>query len=139
MLWEPNHPLSGVARRWLEDLQSCIRAVDFPRARPLFADEAVSFGTYATILHGLDDIVQNQWSNVWPVIKDFTFRLDEMSVWGDDEGICVVLPWGSQGKRPDGTPYSRPGRATLLLVPLDGRWQAAHSHFSLAPSPDKDK
>jgi hypothetical protein len=75
-----------------------------------------------------------QWRNVWPNIRDFTFRLDELHSLGAESWICVVVPWDSIGQRADGASFSRPGRATLLLSRRGDRWVATHSHFSLAPS-----
>jgi len=127
--------LIEIARAFLVDMQDCVRAVDFERARPLFAEDVVAFGTFATVVEGRGRLEQEQWRNVWPAIADFTFRLDELRALGTAEAICAVVPWDSTGRREDGQPFSRPGRATLLLVPRDGRWVAAHSHFSLAPAP----
>jgi ketosteroid isomerase-like protein len=127
--------LTEIARAFLVEMQDCVRVVDYERARPLFAEDVVAFGTVAAVVEGRGRLEQEQWHNVWPAIGDFTFRLDELRVLGTAEAICVVVPWDSTGKREDGQPFSRPGRATLLLAPHDGRWVAAHSHFSLAPAP----
>ncbi len=131
------HPanLDDIARAFLEEMQACVRAVDFERARPLFSEEAVAFGTFASVVTGRDRLEHEQWRNVWPNIRDFTFRLDELHCLGTAEALCVVVPWDSIGQRANGERFSRPGRATLLLVPRDARWVAVHSHFSLAPTP----
>ena len=123
----------AIARQFLEEMQACVRAVDFLRARPLFAEDAIGFGTYAAVVHGRDRIESDQWRQVWPRIKDFTFRLDELECLGGEATLCVIVTWDSLGTRPDGSTFPRPGRATLLLEPRNGRWVATHSHFSLAP------
>jgi ketosteroid isomerase-like protein len=125
--------MTSIARAFLTEMQTCVRAVDFQRARPLFAEDAVAFGTYAAVISGRDRLEQEQWRNVWPNIRDFTFRLDELHCLGDANHIGVVVTWDSRGTRPDGSTFDRPGRATLLLAERDGRWVALHSHFSLAP------
>jgi ketosteroid isomerase-like protein len=127
--------LDEIAREFLLEMQACVRAVDYTRARPLFAQDVVAFGTSAAVVSGRDRLEHDQWQNVWPTIRDFTFRLDELHCLGSPEAVCVVVPWDSIGTGTDGRPFTRPGRATLLLLPRDGRWVAAHSHFSLAPSP----
>jgi len=71
-----------------------------------------------------------------PAIREFTFRLDDVRCIGNDALLCVIVPWDSLGVDRDGTTFSRPGRATLLLVRRE-RWVAVHSHFSLAPEPGK--
>ena len=68
---------------------------DFERARPLFADDVVAFGTYAAVISGRDHLEQEQWRNVWPEIRDFTFRLDELRCLGQADTICAVVTWDS--------------------------------------------
>ena len=123
----------GVARDWLSAFQERVRAVDFVGARPFFAEDVVAFGTWAAVVRGQRRLEADQWSNVWPRIRGFTFRLDDLAVLGGENGLCVVVPWDSRGVRDDGSEYDRPGRATLFLVPSGNRWLAAHSHFSLVP------
>jgi len=108
--------------------------VDLPSARPLFAADVVAFGTYASIVAGRAALERQQWAKVWPTVRGFRFRMDAMRCLGGREGACVVVPWDSRGVRPDGSTFSRPGRATLFLIRRGGRWVAAHSHFSLAPA-----
>ncbi|HEX5416859.1 MAG TPA: nuclear transport factor 2 family protein [Chloroflexota bacterium] len=122
-----------VAREWLSGFQERVRAVDFAGARPFFAEDVVAFGTWAAVVRGQRRLENEQWSNVWPRIRGFTFRLGDLAVLGGPEGLCVVVPWDSRGVRSDGSEYERPGRATLFLIPSAGRWLAAHSHFSLVP------
>jgi ketosteroid isomerase-like protein len=126
--------LSTIAREFLQQMQSCVRLVDFRSARSLFADDVVAFGTYAAVVSGREHLEQQQWRQIWPAIRDFTFRLDELHCRGNDQAVCVIVPWDSVGTSADGSTFSRPGRATLLLEPRNGRWVATHSHFSLAPS-----
>jgi ketosteroid isomerase-like protein len=126
--------LEATARAWLLALQACVRAVDYARARALFAEDVVAFGTFAAVVSGRARLEREQWRNVWPTIEGFTFRLAELRCLGTDQALCVVVPWDSRGLRADGTRFDRPGRATLLLVPRGDRWLAAHSHFSLAPT-----
>jgi ketosteroid isomerase-like protein len=127
--------LEQIARTFLMDMQACVRAVDFERGRALFAEDVVAFGTFAAIVEGRERLEREQWRNVWPNIRDFTFRLEDLHCLGADQAICVVVPWDSLGHDAGGHAFNRPGRATLLLEPRDGRWVATHSHFSLAPRP----
>jgi ketosteroid isomerase-like protein len=127
--------LNSIARAFLTEMQACVRANDFQRARALFDDDVIAFGTYAAVLSGREHLETEQWRKVWPNIREFTFRLDEARSLRNADAICIVVPWDSVGTRPDGSAFQRPGRATLLLTERDGRWVAVHSHFSLAPSP----
>jgi ketosteroid isomerase-like protein len=133
----PPHPDSGlvaVAREFLVEMQTCVQGVDFERARPLFAEDVVAFGTFASVVSGREALEAQQWRNIWPVIRDFRFRLADMRCLGTADALCVVVGWDSLGQRGDGSTFDRPGRATLLLVQRDGRYVALHSHFSLSPA-----
>lgn len=128
------HPLADAARTWLTALERCVRAVDYASARPLFAPDVRAFGTHAEIVSGRDALEREQWRVIWPTIRGFAFRLQEVACVGNESILGVVVPWDSLGVESDGTTFPRPGRATLVLVRRDGRWVAIHSHFSLAPA-----
>lgn len=130
----PSTEPERIARDFLEAMQACVRGVDFERARPLFAEDVVAFGTVARVVSGRDHLEGDQWRNVWPTIREFTFDLDSLHCLSSGQSVCVVVAWTSLGTRPDGSTFERPGRATLLLEPRHGRWVATHSHFSLAPA-----
>jgi ketosteroid isomerase-like protein len=130
----PGDPLVHAARDWLAALQDCVRRVDYAAARPLFAPDVAAFGTRAAIVQSRDALEREQWAQVWPAIRDFTFRLDDVRCAAGEGLLAVIVPWESLGVRGDGTAFSRPGRATLLLTRRNGAWVALHSHFSLAPA-----
>lgn len=120
-------------RGWFCEMQACVRAVDYDRAKAIFLPDVVGFGTYGGVLDGLDTLAADQWGHVWPTIREFTFRLDELR-WGVSGALAwAACPWDSLGTRPDGATFPRPGRATVILVRDGGRWRAAHTHFSLYP------
>lgn len=112
-----------------------MRGVDFAAGRGLFADDIVAFGTRAEVVTGLDALEHEQWRGVWPNIRDFTFLVDRLQAGRDDNLAWGVLPFTTTGFGPAGTPFARPGRATIVLERRDGRWLARHTHFSLAPGP----
>jgi ketosteroid isomerase-like protein len=127
-------PIEQAIREWFLELQACVRAVDYDRADKLFAPDVIGFGTYKDIAVGLDRLRLEQWSNIWPTIRDFTFRLDQLH-WGAEGHLAwAACPWDSTGFRPDGASFARPGRATIILENHDGRWLAVHTHFSLYPT-----
>ena len=54
----------------------------------------------------------------------------------DDASMATVIaPWTSTGFAPDGLPFDRPGRATMVFHRERGRgeesWLCVHSHMSL--------
>ena len=98
----------------------------------------MAFGTFATVVSGRERLEHDQWRNIWPSIRDFSFRLEQLHCLGSIDVLCVIVPWDSVGRREDGRSFARPGRATLLLTQRGERWVATHSHFSLAQAPGVD-
>jgi ketosteroid isomerase-like protein len=123
----------SVLAAWLRALERSVRAVDFAAGRELFADDVVAFGTRADVVSGLDNLEHQQWRGVWPNIRDFTFVLEHLQAGRDGDLAWGVVPFMSTGFHADGTPFSRPGRATIIAERRGGRWLAKHSHFSLHP------
>lgn len=119
--------------QWLRGFDALVRAVDFESARDHFTEDAVGFGTYGVMLNGREDLEAGQWRNIWPNIRDFRFRLDQMACGRDGDLAWIAALWDSQGVRPDGSTFDRPGRASFILRREGRRWRAAHSHLSLYP------
>jgi ketosteroid isomerase-like protein len=121
------------ALEWLRTFEAACRGRDFAAGRRLFAPDAVAFGTYATAVHGLDNIEREQWRQIWPRISDFRFE-EHPTVAGAGDAAWVAATWSSGATAPDGKTFTRHGRATFNLARRDGRWLAVHSHVSLLPS-----
>lgn len=121
-------------RAWYRTWGAYVAAVDFDSAKPLFANDVVSFGTHATFfVSGLEALYENQWSRVWPNISDFQFLVDELVGEIDGNTAWAAVPWTSTGYHEDGTPFDRPGRATVTFRRDGDRWLGTHTHFSLRP------
>ena len=126
---------------WFRHLERCVRAVDYDGARPIFAEEAVGFGTYGAMLDGLDALVPGQWMQIWPNIAGFTFDVESLRFGAacPDEGggslLWAICRWDSVGHDASGATFDRPGRATVILERRDGVLKALHTHFSLVPRP----
>jgi ketosteroid isomerase-like protein len=129
-----DHPDAGQAiRDWFQTLERSVRLVDYQTMRQHFAPDVLSFGTRADVVSGLDALVANQWSGIWPNIRDFTIAFEQLH-WGVSEDLAWgIAPWHSTGFHPDGTSFSRPGRATVIFECQQGKWLATHTHFSLFP------
>ncbi len=118
---------------WLTTFEAACRERDFDAGRVMFADDAVAFGTWATAVSGLDNIVREQWRNVWPRIRGFRFDArPTIRVSGDSAWIASA--WTSKATGPDGRAFPRAGRATFVLARRGGRWLCVHSHVSLPPT-----
>ena len=126
------HPLAGAAKSWLNAFQECVRAMDLTRARSLFDPGVVSYGTQVNSAEvGIDDIEREQWREVWPRVRNFTYRLDDARFFGSEQCLCALVPWDSVGLHIDGTTSDRTGRTTFVLAERDGRWLCVHFHSSL--------
>lgn len=133
---EEKEALKIVLVTWFETMQECVRTVDYERAKRIFSPAVVGFGTYQSMVVGLEALAEGQWGNIWPTIRDFTFRTEQMYWDADGKVAWAACPWDSLGFNPDGTTFSRPGRATITFRQQhDGNWLATHSHFSLYPRP----
>jgi ketosteroid isomerase-like protein len=121
------------ARDWVQKFEAACRAQDFDTGRLMFAQDAVAFGTWAMAVHGLDNIVREQWRNVWPRIRGFTFE-PEPVIRASGDTAWIAAGWQSEATGPDGKAFTRTGRATFVLARREGRWQCVHSHVSLQPT-----
>ena len=118
---------------WLETFAGYVREVDYASARPLFHPDVLAFGTHRNVIPGLQAWIDTQWDNVWPKTSDFRFDLPDAHclVSADASMAVVIAPWTSTGYHPDGAPFDRPGRATMVFQKTGGVWLCTHSHMSL--------
>ncbi len=116
---------------WLDTFAGYVREVDYRSARPLFHPEVLAFGTHRDVIPGIDAWIATQWDNVWPRTADFRFDLAATHVLASDAMAVVIAPWTSTGFGTDGTPFDRPGRATMVFSASSGAWLCVHSHMSL--------
>ena len=123
-------------RKWVAGWGAEVAAADIRSGRERFATDLVAFGTHADVVVGRDAVEAQQWSQIWPRIEGFEFLVDELVVQASPDGLqaVAIVPWTSVGIAPDGTPFDRPGRATIVLVREadDAEWTGTHTHFSLA-------
>jgi ketosteroid isomerase-like protein len=124
-----------LVRRWFQHLQLYVQAVDFEGAKPLFAEDMITFGTFTAFVIGRDATEKEQWRNVWSRIDQFRWHLDELRtiISGDRLTALGMAVFDSVGYSEDGKPYERPGRATVVLGrgAIGEEWVAQHTHMSL--------
>src|SRR6201984_146920 len=104
MIATPDADDLAKVKAWFERLSEHVRAVDYPGARPIFADDMIAFGTFENFITGRDRVEAAQWRNVWGVTSGFRFRADDIrAIVSADRltaiGMGVV---GSTGHHPDG-------------------------------------
>ena len=123
--------------QWLKIFEDCVQRLDYAQARSLFLPDCYCFGSQARKIVSLDDLVEDQWKQVWPNIKNFGFNyaLLDCRISEAKDMASAICPWHSVGFHPDGRSFERGGRATIILgkdAP-GGRWRAYHTHYSLNP------
>ena len=131
---EADPATTATIKDWLARFAERGGAVDYAGAYPFWHDDIVIFGTYQELVRSRQAWTESQWDNVWPRTADFAFDLANTLVLASPDGVMAVAvaPWTSTGFHADGTPFPRPGRATIVLARQpDGRWVGVHSHMSL--------
>jgi ketosteroid isomerase-like protein len=127
----------ALIRRWFRTLQVCVQTVDFAGSRPLFADDLITFGTYAAFTIGREATEHEQWRHVWGHIDRFRWHLDDLRtiVSGDRLTAVGMAVFESTGYTDNGKAFDRPGRATVVLgrQAVGEEWVAQHTHVSLFP------
>lgn len=122
---------------WFEEWGALVADVNFVAARPLFHEDVIGFGTFMTVVRGLEQLETHQWRSIWPTIEGFSFIVDQLISDVSSDGLQAwgIVPWSSTGIHEDGTRYPRPGRATVLFsrASTTEPWRALHTHISLAP------
>jgi ketosteroid isomerase-like protein len=124
----------AAVRQWFETLASHVREVDFTGAKPIFSADMIAFGTFTDFMTGREAAERAQWRNVWPNIDNFCWRSDIRVMISPDRLQAVGMGvFDSTGYHENGTPYDRPGRATVVFArdSADARWVAQHTHMSL--------
>jgi ketosteroid isomerase-like protein len=118
-------------KAWLDVFAGYVREVDYRSARPLFHPGILAFGTHRDVIPGIESWIATQWDNVWPRTADFRFDLAATHVLASPDMAVVIAPWTSTGFGTDGTPFDRPGRATMVFAKASEGWTCVHSHMSL--------
>ena len=125
----------AAVRAWFDALSKHCRAIDYERARPIFAEDMIAFGTFTDFMIGRDLAEQKQWRNVWGTIRNFRYDLDKVEAIVSADRLTAVgmAVWQSDGYHPNGDRFDRPGRTTVTLgrKAVDDAFVATHTHMSL--------
>ncbi len=118
-------------RVWLDVFAGHVRDVDYAAAAPSFHPDVLAFGTHRDVIPGLAAWIRTQWDNVWPRTTDFRFDLERTRYLAALPMAVAIAPWTSTGYHRDGTPFDRPGRATMIYQRVGEAFICVHSHMSL--------
>jgi ketosteroid isomerase-like protein len=111
--------------------------VDFRRARGLYADDVIAFGSLGRMMKSREALEAEQWRAVWPTLADYKHDLSTLEVIVSPDRLMAMgaVIARSVGIHKDGAPFDRPVRVTASLMreALDAPWFITHTHVSLVP------
>ena len=122
-----------IVYKWFSEFGMCCKSRDFSAARKLVSPQVCSFGTKVDLVTSLNELEEQQWKNIWPLMEEFEFLLKKLIANGQGDFAWGITPWHSVGFDADGNSFNRPGRATVILQKFEENWLAVHTHFSLLP------
>lgn len=122
---------------WYARWGDLVAKVDFKRARPMFTDDIIAFGSKVETMTSLDALEQEQWRAVWPSIEDYRYDISTLEVVVSPDRLMAMgaVIFRSTGIHADGRRFERTGRctATFMRTAVDAPWVATHTHVSLKP------
>jgi ketosteroid isomerase-like protein len=120
-------------RRWAK----LVDAVDFRRARELYAEDVIAFGSLGTMMTSRDALEAEQWRAVWPTLAAYTHDLSTLEIVISPDRLMAMgaVMARTTGIHKDGSHFDRPvrGTATLMRQQTGAPWHATHTHVSLVP------
>jgi hypothetical protein len=120
-------------KSFLENFSIAVISGDVESMRPHFDKTVVSFGTRALVCKTLDDLVANQWMQIWGKCQSWEISsVDAMNL--DSELAFVAFRW----RRVSFSGSEQTGRATLAFGFVETRLVVLHSHFSESPKHDSN-
>jgi ketosteroid isomerase-like protein len=122
---------------WFAQWGDMVARVDFKSARPIFADDAVAFGSVTEMMTSQDALEAQQWRQVWPTIEDYRYDLSTLEVIMSPDRLMAVgaVIFRSTGLNEDKSKFVRNGRASAVLMrtAVGAPWICTHTHVSLKP------
>lgn len=120
----------------LQQFESYINKKEFDTAKRLFDSSTHAFGTWTYKMNSLNNLYEQQWLQIWKKIKNFSFDWDSIDLVLDPKETVahIAICWSTEAiDMQTNEKFTRPGRATLLLIKEGLHWKGRHSHFSLHP------
>ncbi len=130
---EDRASIADFFQRWA----SLVDAVDFRRARPLYTEDVIAFGSLGTMMTSRDALENEQWRAVWPTLAAYTHDLSTLEIVISPDRLMAMgaVIARTTGIHKDGSHFDRPVRvtATLMREHVGAPWLATHTHVSLIP------
>jgi ketosteroid isomerase-like protein len=122
---------------WVARWGDLVADVNFKAVRPMFAEDAIAFGSKVEMMTSQAELEREQWRAVWPSIEDYRYDLSTLEVVISPDRLMAMgaMIFRSTGLHENGKPFERNGRATVTLMRASIRapWICTHSHVSLKP------
>jgi len=122
---------------WYDRWGGLVAEVNFKAARPMFAEDAIEFGSRIEMMTSQPQLEREQWRAVWPSIENYHYDLSTLEVVISPDRLMAMgaVIFRSTGLHPDGKTFERNGRATVTLMreAIGKPWICTHSHISLKP------
>src|SRR5690242_14664091 len=113
---------------WLKKWSELIRAARFDESILLFDDKFFGFGTVAVFTHGREELLNQQWKQVWTRTSDFEFDYSSISVIDLGDARVIGARWTSNGiDSKTQQLYPRSGRATIILKRTGNKLSCVHT------------
>jgi ketosteroid isomerase-like protein len=130
---DDRHSIAEFFERW----GSLVGNVDFRRARGLYTDDVIAFGSLGKTMTSREALEAEQWRKVWPTLADYRHDLSTLEIVISPDRLmamgAVMAP--TIGIHKDGSHFERPVRvtATLMREAVGAPWYMTHTHVSLVP------
>ena len=122
---------------WYPRWGDLVAEVNFKAVRPMFAEDAIAFGSKVEMVTSQAELEREQWRAVWPSIEDYRYDLATLEVVMSPDRLMAMGAsiFRSTGIHQDGSKFERNGRATVILQrpSIGAPWICNHSHVSLKP------
>jgi ketosteroid isomerase-like protein len=133
VLDEDRRSVADFFARWA----TLVGNVDFKRARELYTEDVIAFGSLGKMLASRDALEAEQWRAVWPTLADYRHDLSTLNVVVSPDRLMAMgaVIARSVGIHKDGSHFERPVRvtATLMREHVGAPWFMTHTHVSLTP------
>ena len=133
VLDDDRRSIADLFERW----GTLVGNVDFKRARGLYTDDVIAFGSLGKMMTSRDALEAEQWRAVWPTLADYRHDLTTLEVVVSPDRLMAMgaVIARSIGIHKDGAHFERPVRvtATLMREAQDAPWFITHTHVSLVP------
>jgi ketosteroid isomerase-like protein len=111
--------------------------VDYKRARELYTEDVIAFGSLGKTMTSRAALEAEQWRVVWPTLADYRHDLSTLEVIVSPDRLMAMgaVIARTIGIHQDGSHFDRPVRvtATLMREAIGAPWHMTHTHVSLVP------